>query len=141
MKTSTLSAVCAGLLALAGCDSRDDATVGQQVDEAVASAREAAAEAKQSAERGLDEAADVTQEKGAELSKTMSDAAVTAAVKAKLAADPELSALRINVDTRNGRVSLYGSAPNDAAKQRAQQIAQAESGGRSVDNQLAIEKR
>ena len=68
----------------------------------------------------------------------ISDATITASVNAKLAADKELSALRINVDTSDGRVALHGTAPNSAARERATQIAAAVDGVRSVDNQLQI---
>lgn len=132
----------AAWLALAGCDSRQEgATVGQKVDQTVASAKDAAAEVKQSAKQGLEGAAQATQEKTDQVAKKVGDAAITASVNAGLAKDPELSALRINVDTRDGRVSLYGSAPNEAARQRAQQIAMGEKGVTGVDNQLAVEKR
>lgn len=131
----------AAALALGACDSRDGATAGEKVDETVASARTAAEEAKQSAQKGLSEAARVTQEKSEVVAQKVGDAALTAAIKAGLAKDPELSARRINVDTKDGHVSLYGSAPNEAARQRAQSIALAENGVTGVDNQLAIERQ
>jgi osmotically-inducible protein OsmY len=132
----------AALLALQGCHSRNDhETVGQQVDRAVASAKDAAAEARQSAKKGLDETATVTKEKSEVVAQKVSDAAITAAINASIAKDPELSALRINVDTKNSQVSLYGSAPNEAAKRRAQTIAMNEKGVTGVDNQLVIEKK
>lgn len=142
MNTLKTIASLAALLALAACDSRrEGTTVGQKVDEAVASARDAAAEVKQTAKEGLNEAAQVSQEKGDKVAQKVGDAAITAAINAGLAKDPELSPMRINVDTKNGQVALYGSAPSDAAKQRAQQIAMAEKGVTGVDNQLAVEKR
>lgn len=142
MNTLKTIASLAALLALAACDSRrEGTTVGQKVDQAVASARDAAAEVKQTAKEGLNEAAQVSQEKGDKVAQKVGDAAITAAINAGLAKDPELSPMRINVDTKNGQVALYGSAPSDAAKQRAQQIAMAEKGVTGVDNQLAVEKR
>jgi hyperosmotically inducible periplasmic protein len=142
MKTISWGAMLATLLALGACDSRNDgATAGQQVDRAVDSAKSAAAEAKQTARQGLDEAAQVTKETSDQVARKVGDAAITAAVNADLAKDPELSALRINVDTKEGHVSLYGSAPNEAAKQRAQTIAASEKGVSGVDNQLVIEKK
>ncbi|HEV7913653.1 MAG TPA: BON domain-containing protein [Albitalea sp.] len=129
-------------LVLAGCDSRQDGTtVGQKVDQAVASAQTAATDAKQSAKRGLDEAAQVSKEKSEQVSQKVGDAAITATINADIAKDPELSALRINVDTRDGKVSLYGSAPNEAARQRAQTIAQNEKGVTAVENKLAVETK
>ena len=142
MNTLKTIASLAALLALGACDSRQDGTtVGQKVDQAVASAKDAAAEVKQTAKEGLNEAAQVSQEKGDKVAQKVGDAAITAAVNAGFAKDPELSPMRINVDTKNGQVSLYGSAPTEGAKQRAQQIALAEKGVTGVDNQLAVEKR
>jgi hyperosmotically inducible protein len=66
------------------------------------------------------------------------DAAVTVAVNAELAKDTQLSALRIDVDTLDGRVTLAGSAPNDAARDRATALAQGVKGVKSVDNRLAV---
>lgn len=138
-RTSLLTAAGIALaLALAACDSRQDGeTVGQKVDQAVASAKGAAAEAKQEAH----EAAQVGREKTEQAADKVGDVAITAAVNAGLAKDPDLSPLRINVDTKDGRVSLYGSAPSEAARQRAEQIAMAEKGVTRVDNKLAVETR
>ncbi|MFL6662035.1 MAG: BON domain-containing protein [Rhizobacter sp.] len=149
MRTSNLAIACAALLALAACDSKQDGTtVGQKVDRTIAQAKTAADEAKQNAKKGLDEAAEKTKEASGELSKKtdglskkVGDATITAAIKADLAKDPELSALRVNVDTQDGKVSLYGAAPNEAAKQRAETIAMNEKGVTSVDNKLAIESK
>ena len=68
----------------------------------------------------------------------MADAAITASVNADLAKDPDLSALKINVDTANGHVTLRGSAPSDDAKQRATKLASNVKGVTSVDNELAV---
>jgi hyperosmotically inducible periplasmic protein len=141
---NTLAAVATALAAvgLAACDSRKDGeTVGQKVDQAIASAKTATEEAKQNASRGAERAAEASKEKTDDVAKVVSDVAITASVKTNLAKDPELSALRINVDTKNGHVSLYGSAPNEAARQRAQTIAMAANGVTGVDNKLAIESR
>jgi len=156
MKTSSI--LCAGvaLLALAACDSKQEGkTVGQKVDETIAEAKVAADEAKQNAKRGLDQAAQTTKEKSEQLSKKteelsqkaervgqqVSDATITAAVKADIAKDPDLSALRINVDTNEGKVSLSGTAPSAAAKQRAETIAMNEKGVTGVDNKLVVAAR
>ena len=66
------------------------------------------------------------------------DATITAAVNAKLAADSELSAMRINVDTDEGRVVLKGTAPTTSASERAVRLAQGVDGVKSVDNQLQV---
>ena len=66
------------------------------------------------------------------------DAAITTAVNAKLAQDKTLSAMRIDVDTVGGKVSLHGTAPDPAARERATTLASAVDGVVSVDNQLVV---
>ena len=130
MKTLTLCAVCAAVLALTACNKNDGTTVGQKLDNAVART-----------EQGAAEASKTVKDKTADMSAAVGDATITAAVNADLAKDPDLSTLRINVDTKDGRVSLYGSAPSDDAKQRAERLALAEKGVVAVDNKLTVEKR
>lgn len=138
--TASFIAILTMALSLTACDKReDDKTVGQKVDKAIASARTAAQDAKESAKRGLDEAAQMSKEKTDQAARAVSDMAITTSIKAGLAQDKELSALRINVDTKNGHVSLSGSAPNASARERAQTIALSEKGVTGVDNRLVIE--
>ncbi len=49
-----------------------------------------------------------------------------------------MRALAVNVDTKNGAVVLKGSAPTDAAREKAAGIAKAVKGVTSVDNQLVV---
>ena len=142
MKTLNLLALIAATLVLCSCDkTQDGTTAGQKLDKAVGSAEKAADEVKKSATEGLNEAAQVGKEKSDQVARTVSDVAITTAINADLTKDRELSALRINVDTKDGRVTLYGSAPNAAAKERAQTIAMSEKGVTAVDNKLAVETR
>ena len=85
----------------------------------------------QSAKSDVKDAAD-------NVKNAVSDATITASVNAKLAGDKELSALRINVDTVDGRVALRGSAPSPSARDRATQVASSVDGVRSVENQLVV---
>mgnify|MGYP000650324811 CR=1 FL=1 len=66
------------------------------------------------------------------------DATITAQVNAGLAKDPDLSALKINVDTVNGKVTLNGPAPSTVARDRAETIAKSVTGVTSVNNQLVV---
>ncbi len=66
------------------------------------------------------------------------DAMVTGKVKTALLADPDVKGLRIDVDTKNGVVTLQGTVDSAALKDRATQVAQGVSGVRSVDNNLAV---
>ena len=130
MKTLTLCAISAAVLAFAGCNRNEGTTVGQKLDSAVSRTQQGAADASRA-----------VKDKTADVAQSVNDATITAAVNADLAKDPDLSALRINVDTHDGRVALYGSAPSEDAKMRAEKLAMSEKGVVSVDNKLAIEKR
>ena len=68
----------------------------------------------------------------------VSDSTITAEVKSALAADPQLSALKIDVDTNNGVVTLTGPAPDEQSKSRATQIAAAPKGVMRVENRLEV---
>jgi osmotically-inducible protein OsmY len=127
-------------LALTACDNREDATVGQQADSAIAQADRSAENAgDKMAEAGRDAKA-ATSEAVRDAGNAVSDAAITASVNAELAKDPALSALQIDVDTSGGRVALKGSAPDEAARERATQLAQSIDGVTAVDNQLTVSK-
>lgn len=71
--------------------------------------------------------------------RRVDDMTITASVNASLARDPDLSAMRINVDTNSGVVTLDGTAPTTAAKDRATTLAQAVEGVAGVNNNLQIE--
>jgi hyperosmotically inducible protein len=75
-----------------------------------------------------------------DVSDKVKDAAITTAVNAKLAQDKTLSAMRIDVDTVDGKVSLRGTAPDPTARERATALASAVDGVVSVDNQLVVGK-
>jgi hyperosmotically inducible protein len=64
------------------------------------------------------------------------DAAVTAKVKAALLAEKNVDGLKINVDTRDGKVTLTGNVPEPAQVERATQVARGIEGVKTVDNQL-----
>ena len=70
----------------------------------------------------------------------LNDAAITASIKADLLRDPDLSVLKIDVDTRDGVVTLNGLAGNDAARTRAERMAQSVKGVREVRNRLTVKQ-
>jgi hyperosmotically inducible periplasmic protein len=70
---------------------------------------------------------------------SQSDPGVTTAVKTKLAADDTVKAYKINVDTKDGVVTLLGTVDTPAAKERAVEIAKATKGVNSVVDELTIE--
>jgi len=66
------------------------------------------------------------------------DARITAAVKARLAADPELSALAITVDTTDGRVTLAGTVAAPELVGRAMALTLETEGVRAVVSTLQV---
>ena len=128
-------------LSLTACQrSQENPTVGQQVDSAVEQTRSAAERAKQEAGTAATDIKNDAKAMVNEASDKVADAAITASVNTDLAKDSELSALKINVDTNNGHVTLHGTAPSEEAKQRATKLAGTIKGVTSVDNELTIQK-
>lgn len=84
------------------------------------------------------EAADDTRRMGAAGVDKVDDATITAKVNAALAADKDLSAIRIDVDTKDGVVTLTGPAPTPEASAQATKIAKGVKGVTSVNNQLTV---
>ncbi|HZY17619.1 MAG TPA: BON domain-containing protein [Ramlibacter sp.] len=66
------------------------------------------------------------------------DAQITARVNASLMGDKDLKATRIDVDTRDGVVTLTGPVPSASAKARADEIAKNIRDVKSVNNQLTV---
>jgi hyperosmotically inducible protein len=66
------------------------------------------------------------------------DPGITTAVKSKFATDDTVKATDINVDTRNGVVTLKGEVPSAAVKTRAIELAKATDGVRDVVDALAV---
>lgn len=136
-------------LSLAACNRHDDKTAGEQLDTAIAKTEQKVEQAQSAAERQLAQArsdtAAATNKVEAQVKSTadmmgdkVEDAAITASVNAELAKDPQLSALKINVDTSAGRVALRGTAPTAQARDHATRLAAAVKGVVGVDNQLEV---
>ena len=70
--------------------------------------------------------------------KNAEDDAISAKVKAAIVADPGLSTLQIDVDTKNSVVTLNGTVDTAMSKERAEQIAQTVGGVRSVIDNLVV---
>lgn len=70
--------------------------------------------------------------------QVIDDAAITAEVKAKLLADERTQGFDINVDTRNGVVTLRGGADSAAAKRVAGQLAGEARGVVLIQNELTV---
>jgi hyperosmotically inducible protein len=70
--------------------------------------------------------------------QVVDDAAITAKVKAELLKDPEISGLKINVDTVQGAVKLKGEIKSVALRKKVEELAKGVAGVKSVDNQLLV---
>ncbi|MGO9604574.1 MAG: BON domain-containing protein [Candidatus Binataceae bacterium] len=66
------------------------------------------------------------------------DTKITAEVKTALHRDDTTKTAKIHVSTTAGVVTLMGNVPSSDTAARAEQIAQAAKGVKSVDNQLAV---
>ena len=128
----------AGLGALAVSSFYDERTVGERLDATVSATQQTVAQGVE----GLRDGATTAARDGAEVSdraaSALNDAGITAAVKTALAADPRLSAVKIDVDTKDGVVSLEGPAPDEKSRERAEVLAAAPEGVLRVDNRLVI---
>jgi len=65
---------------------------------------------------------------------------LTGKVKAALAAKVGLRTAKINVDSEGAVVTLKGVVDSDDTRRRAEQVASAVEGVRSVDNQLTVRR-
>jgi hyperosmotically inducible protein len=150
-QTMTMTAVSAllAMLALAGCSKRDDMQTARTNDDTAVvqgqptageSASKAVQDAKDATKKAAADIKDASKNAADQATNKVSDALITTAVNAELAKDPKLSALRINVDTDAGRVALRGTAPDEASKERATQLASSVKGVVAVDNQLTVGK-
>lgn len=110
----------------AGCNRNDDSTAdaGRQMDP--------------TQERAGTDRAQAPMNQQSNVSDNIDDAAITAKVKTAIIGEPGLKALQINVDTANGVVVLSGAVDSPTSVDRANQIAQAVEGVKSVDNRLTV---
>jgi hyperosmotically inducible protein len=69
---------------------------------------------------------------------TMSDAWITSAAKVRLIANADTPALDINVDTRDGVVTLFGMVPTEEAKRAAEAEVHKVSGVQKINNELRV---
>ena len=114
------------------------AAVSEAASDAVTATAEAAKEAGQEIKEGAAAAAAATTAAAANAGEALDDAGISASINASLAKDPDLSSIKIDVDTKDGAVTLHGSAPSESARLRATEIANSVKGVRSVDNKLSI---
>lgn len=71
-------------------------------------------------------------------SEQIDDASITASIKTKFAADPDINPFNIDVDTMEGRVRLSGQVDDDFTREEAERLARRTDGVRSVDNEVTV---
>ena len=118
---------------------RLDGAGGLQQDRS-ADAKSATNDAVATVEQKAKEVGNDASNASSKMGDKIDDAMITTSVKAELAKDSSLSALKINVDTDNGKVALKGTAPSTAAREQATTLAQNVKGVVSVDNQLTVQQ-
>jgi osmotically-inducible protein OsmY len=158
----TLAAVWLGvvMIPLAGCnrqsnpvqatrDNQGNTEIhvdGQQVNQNVDKANQEFKAAGEQIKAGADQAGAAIQ-RGTEkvqaqvepvAKRMINDASLTAQVKSRLAGDPAINALYVNVDTSNGRVTLSGKVGLPDQKTAAERIARETPGVTDVVNKLQV---
>ena len=89
---------------------------------------------KDAAERGVDASKNAAERTG----ELVGDAAITTAVKSKLLGDTTTPGLKIDVDTKDGVVTLSGNVASKAESDRALSLARGTDGVKRVVNNLKI---
>jgi len=114
-----------------GCQKSD-------TDRAEAQAKKAGEEATAALERAGQEVKSGAEQLGQQAKPLLDDATLTAKVKAKLAADPEVTAYTIDVDTSGGVVTLSGHVETADESAEAEKLARDTEGVSSVVNRLTV---
>ncbi|MEO8524230.1 MAG: BON domain-containing protein [Caldimonas sp.] len=149
---SIASLASAGLLA--GCEQRTTTTQSPDgtstttatttsipanpASDATAEMKSTAKEVGNDVSQAMDKAGKETSQALTKAGNVIEDGAITAKVKTALLADPDVKGLKIDVDTRNGVVTLSGTVEKNANLDRAEKIARDTEGVKSVDNQLVV---
>jgi osmotically-inducible protein OsmY len=112
--------------------------ISQATEKVVDKTKEAASDVKNTTVSVTNDAR--SEVKTTDAGRAMSDTAITASIKTDFIKDPDLSVLKIDVDTKNGVVTLNGLANNEAAKQRAEKMASSVKGVKEVRNFLTTKR-
>jgi hyperosmotically inducible periplasmic protein len=122
---------------------------GDEIEENLDQAGEQLERAGDQVARGAEQVAEGAEQVGAaiergakqveaEVGPVLDDAAITARVKAKLIADPEINSFHIDVDTVDGRVALNGKVSSAEQRSEAEDLARGTQGVRQVVNLIQI---
>jgi len=104
---------------------------GEQLERAGDQVAEGAQQVGAAIERGAEKVE-------AEVGPVLDDARITARIKSRLIADPEIKAFHIDVDTVDGRVALNGKVSSAEQRSQAEHLARGTQGVRQVVNLIQI---
>jgi hyperosmotically inducible periplasmic protein len=133
--------IAAGATALLVSHYYDDRSLGAKLDGSVAAAGSTVQGGVQELRSSAAAAAQGTANAAEHAADAIADASITASVKTALVADPSLSAMKIDVTTKQGAVVLQGPAPDEKSRQRAEVLAAAPKGVSKVENHLVVPGR
>jgi len=122
---------------------------GEQVERGLDQAGEQLERAGDQVAKGAEQVAEGAEQVGAaiergakqveaEVGPVLDDAAITARIKAKLVADPEINSFHIDVDTVDGRVALNGKVSSAEQRSEAEDLARGTQGVRQVVNLIQV---
>lgn len=100
--------------------------------------REVTGRTERAAENAGDKTENAAERAGSRTASNMSDAAITAKVKAGLAAEKDTSALAVKVETEKGVVMLSGFVDSKAEAERAEKVAKGVDGVTRVKSTLKV---
>jgi hyperosmotically inducible periplasmic protein len=118
----------------------------KNLDQAGQQIKEGAQEAGEALGRGAEQVGDAVQrgaeqvqrEVGPVVQEVLDDASVTAKIKAKLIADPEVAGVHIDVDTVDGQVTLNGKVASEDQRAEAEKLASRTDGVKGVTNLIQV---
>lgn len=119
---------------LVACDKPGPAeSAGKKMDQAVENVSS-------SASNMADKTSESVSQQGQNAGKAMDDSEITAKTKAALLNEPGMQSLKITVVTKDGVVTLTGSANSMENKDKAGKLTKQIEGVKSVNNKIAITK-
>jgi len=144
-----IAGMAAAAILLAGCnqktepaaDTKKSSSFSSSVESTAKKVEKAADTAMDKTQSAMNTAGDKIESAADKTGVAISDTAITAAIKSKFIADPDLKAIDINVETIKGTVTLKGNVDSERNRDRATTVAQGVDGVKSVSNTLVIGKK
>ena len=113
-------------------------TAGEKIEDGASATKDAAERGVDATKRGIDKGVDATKAGAEKTGEVVTDAAITTAVKTKLLADGKTPGLKIDVDTKDGVVTLSGTVKTQAEIDKAVADARGTKGVGRVVNKLRV---